>query len=64
MTYEAIQSHSSDEEHLQATGYPELIDVMVASTTLTADEIGLSSAAHATSFDGATAPDSQSIARR
>ena len=39
VTYEEIQSHLSEEEHLRATGYPELIDAMAASTTLTADEV-------------------------
>ena len=39
VTYEEIQSHLSEEEHLRATGYPELIDAIGASTTLTADEV-------------------------
>ena len=39
VTYEEIQSHLSEEEHLRATGYPELIDAMGASTTLTTDEV-------------------------
>ena len=39
VTYEEIQSHLSEEEHLRATGYPELIDAMDASTTLTTDEV-------------------------
>jgi hypothetical protein len=39
VTYEEIQSHLSEEEHLRATGYPELIDAMAASTTLSSDEV-------------------------
>ena len=39
VTYEEIQSHLSEEEHLRATGYPELVDAIGASTTLTADEV-------------------------
>jgi hypothetical protein len=39
VTYEEIQSHLSEEERLRATGYPELIDAMAASTTLTTDEV-------------------------
>jgi hypothetical protein len=39
VTYEEIQSHLSEEEHRRATGYPELIDAMAASTTLSSDEV-------------------------
>jgi 2-hydroxychromene-2-carboxylate isomerase len=39
VTYEEIQSHLSEEEELRATGYPELVDAMAASTTLTTDEV-------------------------
>jgi hypothetical protein len=39
VTYEEIQAHLSEEEDLRATGYPELVDAMGASTTLTGDEV-------------------------